>query len=306
MAGNPQLFYFILLLACGFILSGLAYQGWRRRHIAGAYAFMAMMISAAAWALFYGAEVANNSLAGMILAQRFKYFGITTLPVAWFAFSVLYSGRLPRIRPLHLGFLLIVPALTLVLVWTSDWHSLVFVNLEVVTTVGFPTLFPTFGVWWGINLLYSYGLILVGSYWMIRASVQSITVYQIHARIVLLSVAIPVLGSTLTLTNISPFQGIDLVPLLLTISALMLDRLLVQPMTMGAFPVSYHTIIDNLPEAVMVVDGNYLILSVNPPMLRLLRQEEAQVIGTSVQDLIPAVVDFSPNNRPGFRPAKKL
>ncbi|MDQ7027463.1 MAG: histidine kinase N-terminal 7TM domain-containing protein [Anaerolineae bacterium] len=293
MTGNPQLLYIFLSLGSGLILLTLALQGWRRRHIAGSSAFIVMMLSVAIWALAYAVEVAANTPEAMLTAQRFKYFGVTTVPVTWLLFAGRYSGRILRFRPVQIMTLLIVPVISMLLIWTSASHNLFFVGeIPIISTAGFESLDPNYGAWWGINLVYSYILILIGAYWLIITSVESIDLQQSQSQMVLLGVAIPVLGNIVTLTNIAPLRGLDLAPMLFTISAVIFERFLLQTRSMVASPISYHAIIDNLPEAVMVADAGLNILSVNPPLLRLLRQDEETMLGKSLHTMMPDIVPF--------------
>ena len=293
MTGNPQLLYVFLSLGSGLILITLAVQGWRQRHIAGSKAFIALMLSVATWALFYAVEVAADTRDGMLLAQRLKYFGVTTVPVTWLYFAGRYTGRLIKFKPIQFFALLIIPLISMLLLWTSDYHNLFFVGeVPLIASAGFETLNPTYGIWWGINLIYSYSLILLGAYWLIAASVEAIDLSQTQTQMILLGVAVPVIGNILTLTNVEPLRGLDLAPMLFTVSAVIFERFLLQTRSMIATPISYHAVIDNLPEAVMVADASLNILSVNPPLLRLIRQDEEAMIGASIKTLIPDIVQF--------------
>src|SRR5262245_25923522 len=121
MTGNPQLLYIFLSLGSSLIVLTLAFQGWRRRHIIVSKAFIVMMLSVATWAIFYAVEVASaGNPDAMLQAQRYKYFGVTTLPVTWLYFAGRYSGRIKKITLLQVLSLLIVPAISMLLLWTSD------------------------------------------------------------------------------------------------------------------------------------------------------------------------------------------
>jgi PAS domain S-box-containing protein len=293
MTGNPQLLYVFLSLGSSLIVLTLAFQGWRRRQIIGSKAFIVMMLSVAAWALFYAVEVAATTPEAMLQAQRYKYFGVTTLPVTWLYFAGRYSGRIKKVKPLQVLALLIVPAISMLLVWTSDYHDLFFFGeIPIVTNAGFASLAPNYGIWWAVNLTYSYALILLGAYWLISISVESIDLYQTQTQFILLAVAIPILGNIVSLTNVTPLRGLDLAPMLFTISGVIFERFLLQTRSMVPSPISYHAIIDNLPEAVMVIDAEHNILSVNPPLLRLLRQDEEKILGAPINELIPDIVQF--------------
>ena len=282
---DSQTLYFVVSLLAGLLLLRLAYSGWQRRHVTGAGAFVGMVLSVAFWSLMYTLELTASSPDFLIIANRLKYIGITLVPVMWFIFAAQYSGRQRVFARWQIAALLLIPALTLLLTVTTDMHNWLFVNERVIETGGFPMLEHDFGDWYMVHVGYSYALIVVGSYWMISAAQRSLTVYEHQARWILLAVLIPLIGNVFTLTDRNPLPGIDLAPLLFTISGLIFVRLLQARGNLETAPISYEAVIDNLPNAVLVIDAQNRVLAANPPLLRFLQRDEAEIIGQPVASL---------------------
>jgi PAS domain S-box-containing protein len=284
MTDSQALYFFVALLA-GLILLRLAYSGWQRRHVTGAKAFVGMVLSVALWSLTYTLELTASSADFIMIANRAKYIGITLVPVMWFIFAAQYSGRHRTFVRWQIAALLLIPALTLLLTFTNDTHQLMFLNERISDAGGFPMLEHDFGDWYVVHVAYSYGLILTGAYWMIAAAQRSLTAYEHQTRWILLAVLIPLIGNVLTLTDRNPLPGIDLAPLLFTISGLIFVRLLQARGNLETTPISYEAVIDNLPNAVLVIDAQNRVLAANPPLLRFLQKDESDVIGQPAADL---------------------
>jgi hypothetical protein len=129
------------LLVTAIISSTLGVFALRRRAIPGANGFIVLMSSVAMWSLTYALEMGSPTLPAKLFWSQVEYLGIVTVPVAWLIFSFQYTGLRRWLSIRKLVFLAIVPALTLLLVWTNHLHGLiwssVFLNLVLVSYILF-------------------------------------------------------------------------------------------------------------------------------------------------------------------------
>lgn len=118
-----------LLLAAG-IVFGLAFLLRRHRHALGAGALAVMMLAAGLWDLGAGLELSAADHFYKVLWAKLQYLGIVAIPVAWLAFAVVYTGRESWLSRRNLALLCVVPAITLLLVATNEYHGLIWSQVE--------------------------------------------------------------------------------------------------------------------------------------------------------------------------------
>jgi hypothetical protein len=70
----------------------------------------------------YAFEIASVNPAVKQFWEKFEYIGIVIIPLAWLMFVAQYLGDTTWIRLIHRYrlWLMLVPAVTLLLVWTND------------------------------------------------------------------------------------------------------------------------------------------------------------------------------------------
>ena len=85
--------YLSSLITSTVVAGAVAIFFWRRRHAPGAISAVCLMLAIALWSLGYVLQLRSVELSGQILATYIQYLGIVTVPVAWFIFSLQYTGR---------------------------------------------------------------------------------------------------------------------------------------------------------------------------------------------------------------------
>lgn len=151
----------LLLAAVGSAV--LATSLWRRRRAPGATAAIVLMLAMLQWSLFYLLELGSSGLRAQLLWLKLEYPGIVTAPVAWMSFALGYTGHKKWLTRRNLALLAIIPAITLGLVWTNEWHHLYYADVSLSRSGPFEVLALTFGPWYWVHVAYSYLLILVGT-----------------------------------------------------------------------------------------------------------------------------------------------
>src|SRR3954468_670530 len=91
--------YTLPLGLAGIIALVLSLYAARYRQLRGAPAFMCMCLAAAAWAFIYALEVDSLDLQTQVFWSKLEYLGITTGPVFWLAFALLYTRHEKWLTP---------------------------------------------------------------------------------------------------------------------------------------------------------------------------------------------------------------
>jgi len=120
-----------------------------------------LMGGSAVWAVGYIIEVFADTLSGFRLANGVEYIGIVSIPVFWLIFTLQYTGRDNWLT--HNPYLLLVlPLITLILVWTNPSHHLMWSNPRLAVYGEFIVQIKNYGPWFWIHSFYSYLLFIIG------------------------------------------------------------------------------------------------------------------------------------------------
>jgi hypothetical protein len=114
-----------LLVVSAVLALVIAVVIWRRGSAPGARACALVLVAAGHWAAMAALEHAAVDPAAKIAFAKLEYAGIVSVAPLWLTFSLAYTGRAAWLTPARVTALWVVPVLTLALVWTNEWHALV-------------------------------------------------------------------------------------------------------------------------------------------------------------------------------------
>ncbi len=273
----------ITLLFIAALAFGLALFSWQHRYLgAWASSFALMTLAASIWSLGYAFEIGSSSLPMKISWARFEYLGIATVPVAWFLFALQYTGRAKSFARRRLPLLVIIPVLTILLVFTNEAHHLIWQTAFLDNTGSFSNLIVTYGTWFWINLAYSYLLMLGGTLILFRAFFRFDNAFRWQNGILLLAALTPWVGNALYLTNLSPVPGLDLSPFGLGITGLLLAVGIFRFKLFDLVPVARRVAVENMDDGIVILDLQNRIVDINPAAKAIFGQDIIGLVGQSL------------------------
>ena len=182
---------FYLLVASGVLSAVLAAYAWMRRGTPGAGPLAALMAGAAVWAVGYALESGAPGVGAKVFWAKVQYLGISTVPLAWLAFCVQYTGREGWLTRRNLAPLGVLPLVTLALVWTNELHGLVWTATVSDPSRAFPALDFGYGPGFFVYWVYSQVLILAGTVLLLPVLARSLRLYRRQGVALLVAAAIP-------------------------------------------------------------------------------------------------------------------
>jgi PAS domain S-box-containing protein len=282
-----------LLLLTAVASGALAAFGWRRRAAAtGAAAFAAAMLAVGWWSLFYAAELLSTDPQTQRFWNSVEYPGIVAVPVAWFVFACLYTGRQALVRPGRVAALCIVPAATVAIVWTDPWHHLMYERIAF-STAPLALWASSPGPWYWAHIIYSYALVLAGSVYFALLALNLAAAHRGQSTAVLLGVAAPWIASAVYVTKHGPVPGLDLTPFGFALTGGAAAWGLIRHRLLDVVPIAYRAVLDGLPDAVVVLDASDTIVDANLPARRVLGGEDRSPIGRPLRQVLQAWTDLA-------------
>lgn len=278
--------YIILSLLASAIAWGLTALGWRRRNVAGARPFVVMMAAVGWWSLIYGVELFSQHPAMVQWSARLEYVGIVVVPVAWFLFVQTYTRRWPEIPLRRVLLLAIVPTITLTLVLTNEAHGLIWREYEVLPSDSIAHfVVAAYGPAFWLNTAYANLLLAVGSVWMIIFLWRSRASYRDQAITLFVGVLLPWIGN---LIYVLGDIDIDLTPAFFALSGVLFAWGMFRLRLLDLAPVAQRAVVDGIGDAIIVVDPAHRVVEANPTALSLVGKSLKQVVGCTLDELMPA------------------
>ncbi len=283
--------YVLPVVASAVVSAALALAAWRRRPAPGATSFCLLMLAVAQWALGYALELASPDLPTTLFWDNISWLGAVSAPALWLAFALQYTGRARWLTRQSVVILVVEPLVTLLLVWTNQFHGLIESNIRLNPGSPFSALVVTYGVGYWINIAYSYlllflGALLIGS--LIQALIRSASLYRGQASALLIAVLAPWVGNALTIFGLNPFPHLDLTPFAFTVTGLAMAWSLFRFRLLDIVPVAREAVIESMSDAVIVLDEQNRIVDLNPAAQRLADRTASEAVGQAFTGVFSA------------------
>jgi PAS domain S-box-containing protein len=289
---QTSIYFFLILLAATIISFLLALRSWKARsHILGAQALTLQLIVVAIWCLSYGFELIEPSLAGKIFWAKLEYVGIAIAPIAWLRFMVQYSGyKLAANKWLQFG-IWVVPAITLILVWTNEIHGLIWSSLWLVTYPQAVIMEVEHGLWFWCHVVFSYG-VLVASTILTLALIKRYPIGKRPEGLALfVGAVVPWIGNGLYLLQLTPIPGLDVTPFALAISSLTITWGLFQIRFIGIRPLAREKAVESMLDLMFALDEQGYIVDINASARRVFNISDPLPRNLKFQEIL----DLSPS-----------
>ena len=279
MQSTPLLLLWILSVILTFSMGLYALRF--RRHVA-AIPFIAMCFFASLWAFSYIFEFDSISLAVKIWGVKVGYIGVIGLPLSWTAFALAYSGHSNWLTRRNILLALIFPILTLIVVFTSDHHNWFFTGFSLQTdeVSGLVLIKNPLGWWFWLHAVYIYGMLLLGTYFLVREYWDKRDVYRSQIIVNITAILLPWISNGIVLSGILPIH-LDITSVMFSISVLILGWGFLRYRLLDILPVAHRAVFESISDSVIVLDPELRIVETNPATQEMFKLNPEDIIGRS-------------------------
>ncbi|WP_336358148.1 histidine kinase N-terminal 7TM domain-containing protein [Haloarcula sp. CGMCC 1.6347] len=271
--------YAFSLLIVAVVLGTLSVYAWSQRDSPGGTALSVLLAGLSIWDLCVAVGVLTRGTDVALLFAYGLYVGVMPAIAGLFVFALAYTDRARYLNRWTYALLSIEPITFFTALFTGP-DGLIY-------TVSGPTETGIYGweivggpVFWG-HLVYSYILIAVSSALIIHYALNSGDLYGKQVYAVLLAIVLPWFGSVV---SIFASTRIELTPLLLAGTGMILSWAFFKGRLLDISPVAYREVVESLNSAVFVVDTDDTIIEANDVGRKLLGDET--IVGQSVDDAL--------------------
>jgi diguanylate cyclase (GGDEF)-like protein len=275
MAQVPGLWLFIVSAA---ILSGLLVYGVRNGGTILGRAFLFLITSAFIWTVAFILELSTLSLSGKLLFARIQFVGIVALPIAWLHLALVHTGR--TLHRVLWSLILAVGVGTLVFVLFVPLPNLFWGSPSLVQLgKRFASMDYDYGPLFTLVLMpYTMILILISMGLLVNLLVRSHSVYRSQTLLILIGTLLPLSVNVLYLVGITPLQHVNYASATLSVTGLLFGYALFRYRYLDLYPLARDMIVEQLPDAVLVLNGNQVIIDANR-MAKTLFPSTRELIG---------------------------
>ena len=262
------------------------YATRRRGHFA-AIPFIAMCFLATLWAFGYIFELGSTSLDIKLLAVKIEYIGIIGVPLSWTAFALAYSGHGHWLTKRNIALASVFPLLTLLVVWTAKSHHWFFTEISTIVdqASGLLLIWNPPGWWFWLHAIYIYGILVCGTYFLIREYWNQRDVYRSQVVVNIAAVLLPWVANGIVIARLVP---LDITSVTFSLSILILGWGFLRYGLLNILPVAHRAVFESISDAVIVLDPSMRIVELNPAALELFGLQVNAVIGKSFHEIFQA------------------
>ena len=280
----------VALVVNSFFVLGLVTMIWPRRTSPGAMGLIGMLLSVAYWSALTIFEALAISADSKMFWVKIEYPGIMATPIFFTLFAIDYSKQSEWIPKKSRILLWIIPALTLIIAWTNQYHGLMWSGISLDNNNGIDYIHE---IWYWIMTIYISILLVIGLIALFKAFLLNPKYFRSQAALLLIAFLFPVLGKVLDLSGaINP--GLDLTPIFFFPTALILTWNVMRYNLFDIVSVARDTLMDIIPDGMLVIDQNDRIVDVNR-VLREWLDLQKNVIGKKAHEVITAYTHIITN-----------
>ncbi len=266
----------------------LGVYGWRRRSVPGAFPFIALMACGALWASGSALELLATDLAAKIFWAKVQSAWQPALVTAGLWFALEYADLRRWLVRRNLILLAIPPSLWILLVLTNHTHGLIWSGFSFDGSI---SPIRNAAAWIFIAYAFSLGLATIVVFaWLFWCS----PLHRVPVALCLCGQIVARAAYGLKIAGKIPAISVDPVVLSFDFGAVMFALALFRFRLFNLIPIARGTVIDQMREGMLVLDGDRRIMDLNPSAEKILGVSAARARGARLADLLPGY-------RPGIR-----
>lgn len=206
--------------------------------------------------------------------EKFIYIGTCFLPVAIFFTGLIFAKTKITFKKRYLLFF-IVPALSLIVLWTNDYHHLFYKHYSININEGVP------GSYMIVHNIYSYSLLLLGVFQMIKATSKNSGFFSKQSLLLILGISIPLVPNILGTFKILPMT-VYITPISFALTMICFAFAIFKFQFLGIAPIAVQIIANRISDSYLVLD-DYLVMSdFNETFLKTFRLHDYDIRGKDI------------------------
>ena len=196
-----------------------------------------------------------------ILFENFIYIGTCFLPVSIFFSSLIFTDTKIKFKKSYL-LLFIIPILSLIILWTNNFHHLFYVKYSqsFTDTINGPYMV--------VHTIYSYALLFIGIIRLLRFSIKNSGFFSKQSLLIMLGFIAPlfvnVLGGVAKVIPMTVFAT----PIAFSVSVICFTLAIFKFDFLKVAPIALQKVVDRISDSYVVVNEDNVIIDFNETFLK--------------------------------------
>ncbi|HTP08442.1 MAG TPA: histidine kinase N-terminal 7TM domain-containing protein [Anaerolineae bacterium] len=239
------------------------------------------------WLIANTLEVIDPTEAGTLLWAQVTYCFVALTPVAWLAFALQYAAQSHWLVLRRFWVFCIIPLSTIVLTWTNAAHHLVWASYRFLPVGDLLAITITnYGPWFWVHSLYSYALILLGAFLIIRQTSRSFRLYRRQSIWMIAAALLPIVVNASYILRVFPALRKDYTPISFAVAALIFVVAMLRYHLFDLKPVARDAVIDSMNDAMLAIDSRDRIVDANPAAQAIIGIPPRLIIGRPLDEVL--------------------
>lgn len=256
-----QVFYTVALSICSILLGIiliLVLNSKRKNSMHITFSFVILCLMICCLGQLASLLFAKDWNLEPVYFDYFVYIGTCFLPVTFLFFGMSFAKSRFKFKKKYL-LLFIIPIITLLVIWTNDFHHLFYVtyNINSGETI--------FGPYFYVHSVYSYILLFIALVYLIKYSIKNSGFFSKQSVLILIGSLIPICINFAGVLGIP--MTIYLTPISFTISVIFFALAIVKFRFLSITPIALQNIVDKISDGYIVIDEEFLITDFNKTFL---------------------------------------
>lgn len=294
----PYLWPLIISAFVSFSLGVYAFI--RQLHSKCAVSFIMSMLIVTVWSLGNALEMSGIDFFTKLFWANIQYFSYCYSPLALLALCMRFTGYDKWLNNKKFLWLLIMPTIVIVLVWTDRFHGLIRYNMRLDMSSNFPIISKEYGPVFFVHAIYGHIINITAIILLVRAVIYRKTVYRKQAVILLIGASFIVFPNLLYITGLSPVKQLDLTPVFFGPAGALIAWAIFRYKMFELVPLARATVIETMDAGMMILDRQGRILDINPAFEKIMgisakqaSTRYAEEICHNVPELMTVCIDIN-------------
>ena len=283
----------LIQLITAFTAIGTCILLWKFRKSIEVRFLILLEVFVAIWAFSYALEFGTPVLEEKVFYSQLSYLGIAFIPLSYFFFTTAFSRKFSLVNKRSILFTLIIPIITLILVFTNDKHGLIWKDYSMDSDTNM--LYYKHGIWFWLFDIYAFTLIVWGIFNLVSSISTFTRFYKKQIRILIIASLIPVIANLMYIFNINPVPGFDWTTVSFVLTGLIIAFGIFRYKIFELVPFAREILLDTMNEGVLVINTNGIIEEANPAMMKTFDLDKKTTIHSNfVQtfEKFPAIIEL--------------
>lgn len=282
---SPVSQYIIIVIISGVLSVLLAlYAYFNKTTFTGIKVFMWTTILSAVYTFGFAFELASDTLQEIRFWLNIEYAGMPFIAPCSLLLVMHYVGLEKFTAPKKAWGLFVIPAITLLMVTTNDYHHLFYKVLYLRPNAPTPMVDVIPGLWYYAHGSYTSGamfasLFLLLSYWR-----KTKPVYRKQMATMALGIFLPMMGALLYVLGLTPL-GMDPVPILMCLTSALYVLSIFSTALLTVAPIAREQIFESMRDGVLVLNLENQIIDFNGAAAKIIPALTPSAIGKKLDHI---------------------